>query len=72
LLLVLKVEPDGTWAESYYGPFASAKALSRYSARDNKHMIATRHLAGLAASNLAAASEAEIDALFEDEASVGS
>lgn len=69
LLLVLKVEPDGTWSESYYGPFASAKALSRYSARDNKHMIAVRHLAGLAASNIIEVTDSEIDALFESDPS---
>lgn len=50
LLLVIKVEKDGSWTEVYYGEFAPAKALARYSARDNKHMVATRHLTGLATS----------------------
>lgn len=49
LLLVIKVEPDGAWTEIYYGPFAAVKALARYSARDNKHMVAVRHLVGLVA-----------------------
>lgn len=53
LLLVLKVEPDGTWTESYFGPFAAVKEAARYSARDNKHMVAVRHLAGLKASSAA-------------------
>lgn len=50
LLLVLKVEPDGSWAECYYGPFAPVKAIARYSGRDNKHMVPMRHFAVLAAS----------------------
>jgi len=44
LLLVVKVEADGEWSEVYYGPFASVKAISRYSARDNKHMVAISKL----------------------------
>ena len=47
LLLVLKVETDGGWKEVYYGSFAGAKALARYSARDNKHMVAVSQLAAL-------------------------
>jgi len=47
LMLVLKVEANGQWNEIYYGPFAKAKALARYSARDNKHMIAVRQLVAL-------------------------
>jgi hypothetical protein len=47
LLLVLKVEVNGQWNEVYYGPFAAAKERARYSARDNKHMLAVRHLVAL-------------------------
>ncbi len=47
LMLVLKVETNGQWNEIYYGSFAKAKALARYSARDNKHMIAIRQLIAL-------------------------
>lgn len=47
LMLVLKVETNGQWNEVYYGSFQRAKALARYSARDNKHMIALRHLIAL-------------------------
>lgn len=39
LLLVVGVNEDGTWQELYYGPFGKVKGESRYSARDNKHMI---------------------------------
>jgi hypothetical protein len=69
LLLVIKVEPDGGWTETYYGPFATVKALARYSARDNKHMVAVKHLAGINSSPAALAapliSAPEIDALFD-------
>lgn len=51
LLLVLKVEPDGSWSECYYGPFAPIKAVARYSARDNKHMVTMRHFALLSAAS---------------------
>ncbi len=44
LLLVLGVKTDGTWSEIYYGNFALVKSASRYSARDNKHMIAISKL----------------------------
>ena len=47
LLLVIKVEPDGQWVERYYGPFAAVKAIARYSARDNKHMVHIRQLQAL-------------------------
>ena len=66
LLLVLKVEPDGTWGESYFGPFAKVKEAARYSARDNKHMVAVKHLAGLRATSLSELAEEEIGALFVD------
>ena len=48
LLLVLYVADDGNWNEIYYGDFAVVKAQSRYSARDNKHMIAISKLKKLA------------------------
>lgn len=51
LLLVLKIEADGAWEETYYGPFDKVKALARYSARDNKHMIAVQHLKKLQLEN---------------------
>jgi len=63
LLLVIKVQPTGEWIEVYYGPFASVKALARYSARDNKHMVATRHLSAIVSKSIT--TESELDALFE-------
>jgi len=47
LLLVLKVDASGAWEKLYYGPFEAAKRLARYSARDNKHMVAVRQLIAL-------------------------
>lgn len=44
LLLVIKVEIDGSWQEIYFGDFQIVKKNSRYSARDNKHMIAISKL----------------------------
>jgi len=44
LMLVLHIKTNGDWEEIYYGPFASVKAASRYSARDNKDMIAVSKL----------------------------
>ncbi|MDH3337683.1 MAG: hypothetical protein OER22_00215 [Gammaproteobacteria bacterium] len=44
LLLVVGVNPDGTWSEVYFGEFAVVRDNSRYSARDNKHMIAISKL----------------------------
>lgn len=44
LLLVLHVRVDGEFEEVYFGPFASVKKASRYSARDNKQMIAVAKL----------------------------
>lgn len=49
LLLVVRVEADGQWQEVYFGSFQAAKALARYSARDNKHMVAIRSLVALKA-----------------------
>lgn len=39
LLLVIKVEDDGSWREIYYGPFEPVSQGARYSARDNKHTM---------------------------------
>lgn len=47
LLLVVRVEADGDWSEVYYGAFADVKAIARYSARDNKHMVAISKLKAL-------------------------
>lgn len=44
LMLVIKVNDDGSWEEVYYGDFTDVKKLARYSARDNKHMIAVSKL----------------------------
>jgi len=44
LMLVIKVLETGEWEEVYYGDFNKVKELSRYSARDNKHMIAISKL----------------------------
>jgi hypothetical protein len=48
LLLVIGVKDDGSWQEIYYGPYATVKQQSRFSARDNKHMIAVKKLCSLA------------------------
>ncbi|KAF0191299.1 MAG: hypothetical protein FD165_1895 [Gammaproteobacteria bacterium] len=50
LLLVIGVSNDGQWKEIYYGDFKAVKNLSRYSARDNKHMIAVSKLEALSTS----------------------
>lgn len=50
LMLVIGVKPDGSWELIYYGDFANVKAVARYSARDNKHMIAVSKLKALQAS----------------------
>jgi len=47
LLLVLGIKSDGSWSELYFGPYAKVKAKARYSARDNKYMIAVTRLATL-------------------------
>ena len=39
LMLVIYVGDDGKWEERYYGDFNLIKEHSRYSARDNKHMV---------------------------------
>jgi hypothetical protein len=44
LLLVINVKSDATWEQVYYGDFKKINDISRYSARDNKHMIAISKL----------------------------
>lgn len=39
LMLVLKVDFDGTWEEIYFGDFAPVKEIASYSKRDNKFMV---------------------------------
>lgn len=39
LLLCLKIDAAGDWTEIYFGPFDAMKAVARFSARDNKHMV---------------------------------
>jgi len=39
LLLCLKIDSAGDWTEIYFGPFDAMKAVARFSARDNKHMV---------------------------------
>src|SRR5689334_16359065 len=47
LMLVIGVNDDGSWKELYYGPFEPVHAASRFSARDNKHMLAITKLVKL-------------------------
>ena len=44
LLLVLGIREDGSWEEIYFGPYPPIKAMARFSARDNKYMIAVSKL----------------------------
>jgi len=44
MLLCLKIDVTGDWTEIYYGDFALLKSVARYSARDNKHMVAVSAL----------------------------
>ena len=43
-MLVLHVDASGEWEKLYYGPFDVVQKASRYSARDNKRMIAIAKL----------------------------
>jgi hypothetical protein len=43
-LLCLKISLDGEWSEIFYGDFELVKKAARYSARDNKHMVAVTAL----------------------------
>ena len=44
LLLVLKVQADGTWEELFYGDFQSVIAIANWSKRDSKHSVPVRSL----------------------------
>lgn len=48
LMLVIKVATDGEWHEIYFGPFDKVQDIARYSARDNKFMVAINALKELA------------------------
>ena len=47
LLLVISVGDDASWEQVYFGPFGPIKAASRFSSRDNKHMILIAKLRSL-------------------------
>ena len=63
LMLVIGVNDDGTWRELYFGPFDTVKAIARYSARDNKHMVAVSKLPSLLRIDLPAVVLARVVAL---------
>lgn len=44
LLLVLRVEADGTASKLYFGPFEQALGVASYSSRDNKHTLSISKL----------------------------
>ncbi|MBJ7402179.1 hypothetical protein TSA1_26610 [Bradyrhizobium nitroreducens] len=48
MLLCLKIDLTGDWTEIYYGDFALVRSVARYSARDNKHMVAISALQKIA------------------------
>ena len=50
LLLVVQIDAAGEWQEIYFGPFLIVAQQARYSARDNKQMIAVAKLRALAIS----------------------
>lgn len=50
MLLCLKINDSGDWAELYYGDFALVRLAARYSARDNKHMVPINALIKIAKS----------------------
>jgi len=52
LLLCIKVKENGEWEELYFGLFSDVKDRSRYSARDNKHMIAISILKNLSVNSI--------------------
>ena len=51
LLLVLKVQADGSWEELYYGDFQAVIEIANWSKRDSKHSIPVRALQRLAESS---------------------
>jgi len=70
LMLVLHVLTSGEWEEVYYGPFDLVEAASRYSARDNKKMIALSKLRAMkkALSTQGPQAAAKVAAAIPDEA----
>ena len=50
LLLVLGIHEDGSWEEIYFGMYGPVLDNARFSARDNKHMIAVSKLRALRSS----------------------
>ncbi|GMO20783.1 DUF6998 domain-containing protein [Bradyrhizobium sp. TM233] len=48
MLLCLKIDLNGDWTEIFYGDFALVRQAARYSARDNKHMVAVTALQKIA------------------------
>jgi hypothetical protein len=48
MLLVISVKQDGSWEQIYYGAFIPVKEQARFSARDNKRMIAVTRLKAMA------------------------
>ena len=48
LMLVLKVQADGTWTQVYFGDFEKVRQAANYSKRDNKNMITIAKLRKLA------------------------
>ncbi|MBM5824170.1 MAG: hypothetical protein FJ054_02170 [Cyanobacteria bacterium M_surface_10_m2_119] len=47
LLLVVRVEADGSWEELFYGDFQAALSLASWSSRDSKHSISVKALTSL-------------------------
>jgi hypothetical protein len=47
LLLVVRVEADGSWEELFYGDFQAALSLASWSSRDSKHSISVKALRSL-------------------------
>ena len=50
LLLVLGIHENGSWEEIYFGTYGPVLDNARFSARDNKHMIAVSKLRALRSS----------------------
>jgi hypothetical protein len=71
LLLCLKIDLTGDWTEVYFGDFSLVKQAARYSARDNKNMVAVSILKRLKENGykplLVPASIAETEAVTDAE-----
>ena len=48
LMLVIKVNSDGSWEQVYYDEFAKIRGAASYSKRDNKYMITISKLRKMA------------------------